>query len=140
MRKNLIDRDHPTLSIRRQTSLVSVNRTRLDEKPRPISQEESDLRRAIDQLHLEYPTFGSRRLQVMLARRHEIRGGRGKVPQLMRKMGLTATYRKPRTSLRAPQHPIYPYLLRGLPIDKANQVWCSDITVPLTNTLTRLQS
>lgn len=128
MRKNLVDRDHPTLSIRRQTGLVSVNRRRLDEKPRPISQEESELRRAIDELHLKYPTFGSRRLQVMLAREHEIRVGRGKVRRTMRKMGLTATYRKPRTSLRAPQHPVYPYLLRGLPIDKANQVWCSDIT------------
>ena len=128
MRKKLIDRDHPTLSIRKQSGLVSVNRRRLNDKPQLLSQKESDLRRAIDELHLEYPTFGSRRLQVMLDRRHDIQVGRGKVRRTMRKMGLAATYRKPRTSQRAPQNPVYPYLLRGLPIEEANHVWCSDIT------------
>ena len=128
MRKRLIDRDHPKLSIRRQTTLVSVNRRRLNEEPRRISQEESDFRRALDELHLEYPTFGSRRLQVMLARKRGMEAGRGKVRRTMRKTGITATYRKPRTSQRAPQHPVYPYLLRDLPIEEANQVWCSDIT------------
>lgn len=127
MRKQLIDRDHPQLSVRRQASLVSVNRRRLDSRRRSITQADLDLRRTIDELHLEHPVFGSRRLVVMLDRRG-IQASRGRVRNAMRVMGISATYRKPRTSTKSPENPVYPYLLRGLPIDRANQVWCSDIT------------
>ena len=127
MRKKLIDRDRPQLSIRRQATLVSVNRRRLEATPRLLSEESLELRRALDQLHLEYPVFGSRRLVVMLARRG-IQAGRDRVRRAMQQMGLRATYRRPKTSTKAPENPVYPYLLRGLPIDRPNQVWCSDIT------------
>ena len=127
MRKKLIDRGHPQLSIRRQADLVSVNRRRLESKPRELSRESLVLRRAIDELHLEYPVFGSRRITAMLARRG-LPAGRDRVRRAMRQMGLSATYRRPRTSTKSPENPVYPYLLRGLPIERPNQVWCSDIT------------
>jgi putative transposase len=127
MRKELIDRDHPRLSLRRQADLVSVNRRRLKSAPRVLSEEELSLRRAIDELHLRFPVFGSRRIAAVLARQG-MPTSRGRVRRTMRKMGLSATYRRPRTSRKAPKNPIYPYLLRGLPIDRPNQVWCSDIT------------
>ena len=127
MRKKLIDRDRPQLSIRRQAALVSVNRRRLETKPRELPEESLAIRREIDELHLEYPVFGSRRIVVMLSRRGMV-VGRDRVRRAMRQMGLRATYRRPRTSTKAPENPVYPYLLRGLPIEHPNQVWCSDIT------------
>jgi putative transposase len=127
MRKKLIDRDHPQLSLRRQADLVSVNRRRLDTKPRVLSEGSLALRREIDELHLEYPVFGSRRIVAMLTRRG-IHVGRDRVRRAMLQMGLRATYRRPRTSTKAPENRVYPYLLRGLPIERPNQVWCSDIT------------
>ena len=127
MRKQFIDRDHPQLSLRRQANLVSVNRRRLRVRPRKLTQDDLSLRRVIDELHLQFPVFGSRRIVAMLARRG-LRAGRGRVRRAMREMGISATYRRPRTSLKAPQNPVYPYLLRGLPIDRSNQVWCTDIT------------
>lgn len=127
MRKRLIDRDHSQLSIRRQAALVSVNRRRLEAVERAPSESDLALRRGIDELHLEYPVFGSRRLVRMLSRRG-VHVGRDRVRRAMRVMGIRATYRRPRTSIKSPENPIYPYLLRGLPIDRPNQVWCSDIT------------
>ena len=127
MRKRLIDRDHPQLSIRRQAGLVSVNRRRLETSERPQSESDQVLRRAIDELHLEHPVYGSRRLVKVLGRRG-IRAGRDRVRRTMRLMGIRATYRRPRTSVKGPENPVYPYLLRDLSIDRANQVWCSDIT------------
>ena len=129
MRKKLIDRDRPQLSLRRQADLVSVNRRRLETKPRVLSEESLALRRRIDELHLEYPVFGSRRIVAMLTR-GGMSVGRDRVRRAMRQMGLWATYRRPRTSAKAPENPVYPYLLRGLPIERPNQVWCSDISVP----------
>jgi len=127
MRKALIDRDHPQLSIRRQARLVSVNRRRVDSKPRKLTEDDLALRRQIDELHLSYPVFGSRRISTVLTRRGRP-VGRDRVRRAMRKMGIVATYRRPRTSRKALENPVYPYLLRGLPIDRPNQVWCSDIT------------
>ena len=127
MRKQFIDRDHPQLSLRRQANLVSVNRRRLQVRPRELTDDDLSLRWAIDELHLSFPVFGSRRIVAMLARRGR-RAGRGRVRRAMREMGISATYRRPRTSRKAPQNPVYPYLLRGLPIDRPNQVWCTDIT------------
>jgi len=127
MRKRLIDRDHPQLSIRRQASLVSVNRRRLEACGRAPSESDLALWREIDELHLEFPVFGARRLVEML-RRRGITVSRGRVRRAMRRMGIRTTYRRPRTSVKAPENPVYPYLLRGMPIDRPNQVWCSDIT------------
>lgn len=127
MRKSLIDRDHPQLSIRRQAALVSVNRNRLQESGADPDAADLELCRRIDGLHLKRPFFGSRRLALELSA-PAAPVGRGRVRRLMRFMGLRATYPRPRTSIPAEEHPKYPYLLRDLTIERPNQVWCSDIT------------
>lgn len=89
------------------------------------------LMRLIDAQFLETPFYGSRQMQLH-SRNQGIQVGRGRVRRLMRKMGLTAIYQKPRTSAPHPEHRVYPYLLRGLRIDRPNRVWCADITyVPM---------
>ena len=86
-----------------------------------------DLMRRIDEQFLETPFYGSRQMRLHL--RHQgIEIGRGRVRRLMHRMGLMAIYQKPRTSVRHPEHKIYPYPLRGLRINRLNQVWCADIT------------
>ena len=83
--------------------------------------------RRIDELHLEHPFAGSRMLRDLLNREGE-KIGRKRVRTLMKRMGIEALYRRPNTSKRHPGHKIYPYLLRGMNIDRANQVWALDIT------------
>ncbi|MHC4886548.1 MAG: IS3 family transposase [Planctomycetota bacterium] len=127
MRKTLIDRDHPQLSIRRQAALVSVNRNRLRPPASDPDAGDLELCRRIDELHLKRPFFGSRRLALDLTT-PGVPVGRGRVRRLMRFMGLRATYPRPRTTIPARDHPKYPYLLRDLAIERPSQVWCSDIT------------
>ena len=127
MRKSLIDPSHPQLSIRRQAALLKVNRNRLLPVARELSSEELEQCREIDKLHMQRPYYGSRRMCDAL----QLRGfvvGRGKTRKLMRRMGITATYPKPQTSLQGPENKVYPYLLRNLKVERPNQVWCSDIT------------
>ena len=85
------------------------------------------LMRRIDELYLQYPFYGARQMVRHLAR-EGVTVGRHRVRRLMRLLGLEAIYRKPRTSVANPEHRVYPYLLRGLTIERANQVWCADIT------------
>ena len=85
------------------------------------------LMRRLDELHLEHPHAGSRMLRDLLAAEGS-KIGRRHVSTLMQRMGIEAVYRRPGTSIPAPGHKIFPYLLRGLTIDQANQVWASDIT------------
>ncbi len=127
MRKELIDQGHPQLSVRRQSVLLKVNRNRLERTIPQMSEDDLKVCREIDEVHLKRPYYGSRRMAV------ELRGrgmdiGRGRTRRLMRRMGIVATYPKPRTSLKNPEHKVYPYLLRDLEIERPNQVWCSDIT------------
>lgn len=85
-----------------------------------------ELMRLIDELHLQYLFYGSRKIRDELRDRgHDV--GRGRVSTLMRKIGITALYQKPRLSIPHPEHKVYPYLLRGLEITEANQVWAEDI-------------
>ena len=127
MRNSFIDKGHPQLSVRRQAILLKVNRNRLSPTARELTSEELELCLEIDKLYLLRPYYGSRRVAVELrARGFEI--GRGRCRRLMRRMGLVAIYPKPRTSLKSPEHKVYPYLLRTLKVDRPNQVWCSDIT------------
>lgn len=127
MRKSFIERGHPQLSVRRQADLLHVNRNRLQSKAREVTGEELELCLEIDKLHLVRPYYGSRRIwKDLRARGYEV--GRGRIRRLMRRMGIVATYPKPRTSLKSPENKVYPYLLRDLDIDRPNQVWCSDIT------------
>lgn len=115
------------LSIARQAKLLSVSRSSVYYRPKPESTEELDLLKRLDELFTENPMYGSRRLQQML-KREGILVGRRRIRRLMRKLGLWAVGPKPNTSKPHPEHAIYPYLLRGLLIDRPNHVWATDIT------------
>ena len=122
----MIDREHEGLSISRQCQLIGLNRSTLYYRAVGESADTLALMRRIDGLYLEYPFYGSRQMVRHLAREGK-RVGRHRVRRLMRLLGLEAIYRKPRTSVANPDHRVYPYLLRGLTIERPNQVWCADI-------------
>ena len=122
----MIDRKHK-LSLTQQAALLGVSRGSVYYEPVQISAADLALMRRIDELHLEFPFAGSRMLRGLLAADgSEI--GRRHVATLMRRMGIEAIYRRRNTSKPAPGHRIYPYLLRGLMIDRPNHVWAIDIT------------
>ena len=122
----MIDRDHD-LPIARQAKVLNISRGSVYYKPRPVSAADLAIMRRIDELHLDYPFAGSRMLRDML-HREGFAIGRRHVATLMKRMGIEAIYRRPNTSKPAPGHKIYPYLLRGLKVDRPNQVWAMDIT------------
>jgi putative transposase len=122
-----IGKDHPRLSLRRQCRLLSLSRSTLYYTPVGETAGNLALMALIDRQFLEAPWYGSRQMARWLRRQgHAV--GRHRVRRLMRKMGLTPIYQPPRTSQPHPQHKVYPYLLKGLEIVRANQVWCADIT------------
>jgi len=126
----LIEPDHD-LSISRQCELVTLARSTYYYEPHPETEENLALMRRIDELHLEHPFYGSRRLTAVL-RREGHRVNRKRIQRLMRVMGLEAMYPHPRTTVSGQEHRRYPYLLANLSIERPDQVWCSDITyVPL---------
>jgi putative transposase len=115
--------------VTRQAQLLQLSRSSVYYEARPISDRDLALMRRIDELHLQLPYYGARKLAAQLRREgHEV--GRRHVTTLMRRMGIEALYRKPRTSIPARDAAIYPYLLSGLVIERPNQVWASDISVP----------
>jgi putative transposase len=122
----MIDRTHE-LSITRQAELLELSRASVYYLPRPVSQADLELMRRIDALHLEHPFMGARMLRDSL-RREGFEVGRKHVATLMARMGVEPLYRRPRTTRKHPAHPVYPYPLRGLAIERANQVWAMDIT------------
>jgi putative transposase len=122
----MIDRTDP-LPVKRQAEALGLSRSTVYYQPRPVSESDLALMRRIDELHLEYPFAGARMLRDFLTR-EGVRIGRKHVSMLMRRMGIEALYRKPNTSKRHPAHAVHPYLLRGLSIDRPNQVWAMDIT------------
>ena len=127
----MIDRGH-NLSLGRQAELLGLSRSTLYYEPRPVPPAELVIMRRIDELHLDYPFAGSRMLRDLL-RGEGVVIGRELVATLMRRMGIEAIYRKPNTSKAALGHKIYPYLLRGLAIERPNQIWAMDITyIPMT--------
>ncbi|WP_408848031.1 IS3 family transposase, partial [Acidibrevibacterium fodinaquatile] len=126
-RRLTLDRDHPTLSLRRQCALLGVARSGVYRQRRAANDDDLALMRRIDELFLRWPFLGSRRMVAMLAA-EGIRVNRKRVRRLMRLMGIVPLGPKPRTSKPGAGHKIYPYLLRGLVIDRPNQVWCADIT------------
>ena len=129
-RKDMIDRDH-TLPITRQAQLLGMSRGAVYCLPRTISQADEALMRRIDELHLEYPFMGARMLRRQLARAG-VQVGRRHIGTLMQRMGIQALAPQPGTSQREPGHKIYPYLLRKLNIERANQVWALDtIYIPM---------
>ncbi len=115
------------LAVKRQAQLLGLSRSSVYYTPRAVSERDLVLMRRLDELHLELPFYGSRKLADQLWREgHEV--GRRHVVTLMRRMGIAALYRRPRTSIPARGAAIYPYLLAGLAIERPNQVWASDIT------------
>jgi putative transposase len=122
----MIDRSHE-LPLRRQAQVLKLSRSSLYYRPQPVSAADLAIMRRIDELHLEHPFAGSRMLRDLL-RGEGVQIGRQRVITMMRRMEIEAIYRRPNTSKPAPGHRIYPYLLRGLAVDRPNQVWAMDIT------------
>ncbi|MEX3681983.1 IS3 family transposase [Paraburkholderia sp. BR14320] len=123
-RKAMIDRAH-ALPIAQQARLVGIARSSVYYQPQPVNETELKLMRRIDELHLEFPFAGARML-VRLLRREGIKVGRRHVGTLMKRMGVEALYCRPNTSRGHKQHKIWPYLLQGMKINRANQVWALD--------------
>jgi len=112
--------------------LLELSRSGLYYQPKGISEEDLALMKLIDRQYLVTPFYGARKMAVWLkSQRHKV--NRKRIQRLMRLMGLTAIYRRPRTSVPAKGHSIYPYLLRGLEVTRPNQVWAADITyIPMS--------
>jgi putative transposase len=122
----MIDRTHK-LPVARQCQVLSLSRSTAYYQPQEMSETDLKLMRRMDELHLEHPFAGSRMLRDMLrSEGHAV--GRKHVATLMKKTGIEAIYKKPNTSRRHAAHPVYPYLLRNLTIDRPNHVWAADIT------------
>jgi putative transposase len=126
-RREMIEPQHPSLPVIRQCALVGISRStwygpRKGENPLNLA-----LMRLIDAQFLETPWYGSRQMARHLRRQGHV-VGRKRVRRLMAKMGLAAVYQRPRTTVPHPEHRKWPYLLRGVVIDRPDQVWCADIT------------
>jgi putative transposase len=126
-RQALIDRADSRLSIARQCQLLKVARSTLYYRPGPVSHDDLAVMRRLDEQYLVTPFYGARRMAAVL-RREGLVVNRKRIRRLMRVMGIEAIYQKPNTSRRHPKHKVYPYLLRGMAIERPNQVWCADIT------------
>jgi len=122
----MIDRSHD-LPIARQAKVLNLARSTVYYQPRPVSPETLALMRRLDELHLDFPFAGARMLALLL-QREGVAIGRRRVSSLMKRMGIEAIYRRPNTSQPAPGHKIYPYLLRGVKVERPNHVWAMDIT------------
>jgi putative transposase len=126
----MIDREH-ALRLTRQATLLKLSRSGLYYRTRPVTPADLAVMRRIDELHLDYPFAGSRMLRDLL-RGEGVSIGRQRVATMMKRMGIEAIYRRPNTSKPAPGHKIYPYLLRGVAVERPNQAWAMDITyVPM---------
>ena len=126
----MIDRNHD-LPVTKQAKALGISRGSVYYLPRPVPAATLAVMRRMDELHLEFPFAGSRMLRDLL-NKEGVEIGRCHVATLMKRMGIEALYRKPKTSKPAPGHKIYPYLLRGMTVDRPNQVWAMDLTyVPM---------
>lgn len=132
-RAELVEKNHPKLSMREQCNLLGVSRTALSYKPVEESAEDVSLMRLMDEIYMKDPCVGSRRLVTLLERDHGIKVNRKRVQRLRRKMGIETIWCQPRrTSIPDSGHRKYPYLQRDRPVGHADEVWCADITyVPM---------
>ena len=122
----MVDRSH-ALPVVQQCQLLSLNRSTFYYQPKSVSEADLNLMRQIDEMHLKRPFYGSRRICDWLQDEgHQI--NRKRVQRLMRQMGITALYPKKNTSRPGKGHKVYPYLLKGLKIDRPNQAWATDIS------------
>ncbi len=126
----MIDREQG-LPVTKQAKVLNISRGSVYYLPRPVPERDLILMRRIDELHMDYPFAGSRMMQGLL-KQEGFEVGRKHAATLMKKMGIEALYRRPRTSKPGPGHKIYPYLLKGLKIDRPNHVWATDVSyVPM---------
>jgi len=140
----MINPKYKKISVRRQCNLLGLNRSSLYYQPRPFARESMhntgqmiipvqeteknlSIMKRIDELYIDHPFYGSRNMRTVL-NREGYQVNRKRIQRLMRLMGIQAIYPKPRLSIGGQGHKIYPYLLKGLTIDRPDQVWCSDIT------------
>jgi putative transposase len=123
----MIEPDHPQISIARQCELVGLARASFYHKPQGESAENLHLMRLLDEQYTHTPYYGVRRMTAWL-RSQGYTVNHKRVARLLHTMGLETLYPKPRLSQPHPAHRIYPYLLRGVPITRVNQVWSTDIT------------
>ena len=123
----MVERMNPALPTSQQCRLLALPRSSVYRKPAEVSAEDLAIMALIDRHYLARPYYGSRRMAAWLATQGH-RVNRKRVQRLMRLLGLAAIYQRPNTSKPAAAHKIYPYLLRGLAIERVNQVWCSDVT------------
>jgi putative transposase len=126
-RRAKLERDHPLLSVRRQCAMLGIARSGVYRLPHPANDDDLMLLRRIDELFTRWPFLGSRRMTAMLRAEGQAIN-RKHVQRLMRGMGIAALGPKPRTTKPAPAHPIFPYLLRDMTVERPNQVWAADIT------------
>ena len=122
----MIDKAHP-LPVRRQARLLELSRSSVYYQPTPTSEADLAVMAAMDDIHLSFPFYGIRRIRNELRDRGCV-VGRGHVARLMQKMGIQALQPKRRLSKPSPGHKIFPYLLRGMDITHAGEVWCADVT------------
>ncbi len=131
-RSELVDKDHPRLSIRTQCELLDVSRSSIAYQPVPVSAGDLRIMRLMDEIYLTDPCVGTRRLVTLLKRDHGEHVNRKRLQRLRRAMGLETIWCRPRTSIPDKAHRKFPYLLRDLVVNRPDQVWCTDITyVPM---------
>ena len=127
LRQAMIDRGHKQLSLVRQCTLLNISRASVYYRPVSTRAEDLELMARMDRQYLKTPFYGSRRMKAwLLAEGYLV--SRSKVRRLMRLMGLEAIYRRPNTSKPAPGHRVYPYLLKGVDVNRVDLVWAADIT------------
>jgi len=128
VRRGMVERDHPDLSIGQQCALLSIPRSSFYYMPQGETEQNLALMRQIDVQFPETPFFGVRQMTWHL-RNEDYEVNEKRIRRLKRLMGLMPIYKKPNTSKPAKGQKTYPYLLRGLRVNKSNQVWATDITL-----------
>lgn len=123
----MIDHDSKDFSVREQCRILGINRSGLYYEARPLTKETLKIMRLLDEEHTRHPFYGVPKMTEFL-RRKGYRVGRDRVRTLLRSMGLEAVYPKPKTSIKAKDHKIYPYLLKDVEVIRPNQVWSADLT------------
>jgi putative transposase len=123
----MIDRDHPHLSIRNQCKLLNLSRSVLYYRPQQLNPEQQEIQGKIDEIYTEHPYYGTRRFSAAL-KREGYQVGRGRVRRIMRILGIEALYPGKKLSIPNKAHKVYPYLLRGMSVERSNKVWATDIT------------
>ena len=126
-KREFIEPEHPKISIQRQCEILDLNRSSLYYSPRPIRAENQKLMNMMDEIYTDHPYYGYRRIREVLKRKG-LRVNRKRVHRLMNLLGLQGICPKRNLSKPRKDHKKYPYLLRGVPIERSNQVWSSDIT------------